>query len=620
MKKIKLTTKNIAIAGAIVGASTLATILIATLAVGMIVRAEPGHILKGVNIASIDIGGKTPEFSRVLLQKELNDYQLEFSFGNRTKTIHPFIAESNHPAIAHLDINTAIAAAEKIDTASTPSAWLAKAQTFFFGNNVGPTPSIDEAGLTTWLNQEFGDLVTSPVNAHFSVNEQSELIIEDGVAGEQLLFDVAIKAATHHVENLSPTHISISSTKARPTIEAINLEAHRQQAESIIAIAPITFTSNQQITKAFANDIARWLSISIDGQLIVEPTQLEPTISELAQKIITEPQNAKFEELNGRVTTLIPDVPGTTVDLHSLANALNIVLFGENPAKQPTVDVPLKEQFANIRLADANPYGITDILGIGESNFKGSPVNRIHNINVGKNAINGLIVQPGETFSLIGALGVIDASSGYRTELVIKGDKTTPEFGGGLCQVGTTLFRATLNAGVQITERRNHSYRVSYYERAGDGSYMGPGKDATIYDPWPDFKFTNDTSAAIVIQTKAVGNTLTFTLWGKPDGRKAEQTDAKILSTTPPPPPKLIPTTDLAPGVKKCTEKPHAGAQVVFTYTVTHPDGRVETQDFFSNYRPWGEVCLIGIDPNAPPPADPTPTLPTADTSGTTGI
>ena len=76
----------------------------------------------------------------------------------------------------------------------------------------------------------------------------------------------------------------------------------------------------------------------------------------------------------------------------------------------------------------------------------------------------------------------------------------------------------------------------------------------------------------------------------------------------------MIETEDLPPGEEKCTESPHAGANAKFDYTVTYPGGEVKEETFYSHYRPWGEVCLIGIDPNAPPSEEgsenPAPTPP----------
>jgi vancomycin resistance protein YoaR len=193
-------------------------------------------------------------------------------------------------------------------------------------------------------------------------------------------------------------------------------------------------------------------------------------------------------------------------------------------------------------------------------------------------------------------LGPVDGEHGYLPELVIKGNKTTPEFGGGLCQIGTTVFRSALATGLPIVERTNHSYRVSYYEPAGT--------DATIYDPRPDFKFLNDTGHHILIQANLGKNDIAFEFWGTLDGRKVEQTKPVIYNIKPPPEAKLIETLDLPVGTKKCTEKAHAGADAAFTYTVTYSTGEVKTQNFVSHYRPWGEVCLIGVEKLSVPTGD----------------
>jgi len=153
-------------------------------------------------------------------------------------------------------------------------------------------------------------------------------------------------------------------------------------------------------------------------------------------------------------------------------------------------------------------------LAKGESNFAGSPKNRIHNIHVGMKKFDGLVLQPGEQFSFNQYLGSVDEKEGYLPELVIKENVTTPELGGGLCQVSTTAFRAAMQAGLKIDARRNHAYPVAYYGTAG--------YDATIYPPYTDLKFTNDTGSPVYLRTHVVGTKAIFEVWGKSDGRKVK--------------------------------------------------------------------------------------------------
>jgi vancomycin resistance protein YoaR len=163
-------------------------------------------------------------------------------------------------------------------------------------------------------------------------------------------------------------------------------------------------------------------------------------------------------------------------------------------------------------LADTNNLGIKELVAVGESDFSGSPRNRRVNIGVGASRFQGLILKPGEEFSFNKFLGDVDGEHGFLPELVIKRSGLVPEFGGGLCQVSSTAFRAAMNAGVDITERRNHSFAVRYY--------APQGTDATIYPGVTDFKFTNDLPSHLLIRTKIDGDKLYFEFYGTKDDRK----------------------------------------------------------------------------------------------------
>lgn len=244
---------------------------------------------------------------------------------------------------------------------------------------------------------------------------------------------------------------------------------------------------------------------------------------------------------------------------------------------------------------DAERLGIRELIGKGDSDFSGSPTNRRKNIALGAERLHAVIIPPGGVFSTMSTLGPITGEAGWLPELVIKGNQTIPEFGGGLCQIGTTAFRAALQSGLPIVERRNHSYRVRYYEPAGT--------DATLYDPAPDFKFKNDSAHHLLITKDLKQDTVSFLYWGTRDGRVASTTTPTVTNIIQPPPKKLIETTDLKPGEVKCTESAHAGATASFNYSVQYADGRQATSTFRSVYRPWQAVCLVGVEKLSSPNA-----------------
>lgn len=306
--------------------------------------------------------------------------------------------------------------------------------------------------------------------------------------------------------------------------------------------------------------------------------------TEIATKIDRSAQSAKLVVQGERATDFLPDQTGRTLNVNESITALTNNLFDADPGVELVVDVAEPK----VRLANTNDLGVDTLIARGVSNFKGSPKNRRHNIAVGAKKFDGLIFKPGELVSFMRELGPVDGSAGYLPELVIKKDQTTPEFGGGLCQVSTTAFRAVLNGGLKINERRNHSYRVAYYEPAGT--------DATVYDPYPDFKFTNDTEGHLLIDTYVQGDDLIFDFYGTDPKRTVVLDGPHISKVTAAPEPIYIDTSTIPAGEIKQIEVAHQGATAVLYRKVTAEDGKIVHDDTINSfYIPWPAKFLRGV-------------------------
>jgi vancomycin resistance protein YoaR len=183
----------------------------------------------------------------------------------------------------------------------------------------------------------------------------------------------------------------------------------------------------------------------------------------------------------------------------------------------------------------------------------------------------------------------VDGAHGFLPELVIKGPDTIPEFGGGLCQVSTTMFRAALLSGLPILERRNHSYAVSYYVWP-----MGWGFDATVYIGAVDMKFKNDTPGDIIVQAYTEGTRVYYKFYGIRDSRQTLISNSVITGRSGPPAAIVQYTSALAPGKTRIKEKAHAGLSAYFTRTVTMPDGTVKKEKITSVYQARPQVTLAG--------------------------
>jgi vancomycin resistance protein YoaR len=231
--------------------------------------------------------------------------------------------------------------------------------------------------------------------------------------------------------------------------------------------------------------------------------QTATVINEAKKSIDTPAKNATLVLEDKFAKEFDPGQNGLGVDIWQLRNLLR--------SSDSNITLPVVTSSPTNKLSDTNPLGINELVATGESDFKGSPKNRIHNVTVGAEKFNGLIIDKGEEFSFNKYLGDVDGEHGFLPELVIKATGTVPEFGGGLCQVSSTAFRAAMNAGLPITARRNHSYAVSYY--------APQGTDATIYPGVQDMKFINDTNGPLLIRTRIEGTKLYFDYYGTKDDR-----------------------------------------------------------------------------------------------------
>ncbi len=322
---------------------------------------------------------------------------------------------------------------------------------------------------------------------------------------------------------------------------------------------------------------------------VVNETGFESLIKEISSKIETEPRDAVFTFENERVKEFQPEVVGTKIDIPKFKEVLGEALY--TPEKGD-VEISLILTYPEITTGDINDLGIKELIGRGKSQFAHSIPGRVFNVNLASKRINGVLVAPGEEFSFNQAVGEISRETGYQSAYIISGGRTVLGDGGGVCQVSTTVFRAALNAGLPISERKAHAYRVGYYEQDSK-----PGIDATVYNPTADLKFVNDTGHHILIQTTVDTKSLKMTvdIYGTKDGRVATITEPRVSGQVAPPATMYVDDPTLAKGTTKQVDWSAWGAKVSFDYKVEKDGVTVLEKTFYSNYQPWQAVYLVGM-------------------------
>jgi vancomycin resistance protein YoaR len=566
-------------------------------------RYYQNKIYPGVAVGQVYLGGKTAEQAKNILESKINDINqngLKFDFGENEATITPIIASFNGDLayeVINFDVDDTVAGAMSVGrSAGIPANFQNQLLALLDGWRIPVSFSTDDNQIKKMLADSFGQFAAPPKNAQLFATTTSlfgkkvtAIEISGEKIGYQFDFDAALQRMKDNLKKLDSSPIELSATQGYPDITRADIEPLAEEAQKFIGTSTLTLVYGSKKWPVPAEQFAAWLMAdrATDSQvsLDLDENKISDYLEKNAAPQIELPaSDARFKIQDGRVVQFSENQNGKIIDTNQTYQNLknDFFLGGKNK-----VAIAVATVTSEVAAGETNNLGITEIVGTGQSDFSRSPKNRIHNIEVGAAALNGLLIPPGTEFSTDKSLGEVDAKTGYLPEMTIMGDKTVPQEGGGLCQIGTTMFRAALAAGFPITARQAHSYRVVYYEPAGT--------DATIYQPWPDLRFINDSPNYILIQSRIVGNILYFDLWGTKDGRVVEETAPTIYNIVKPPPTKYTETLSLPPGQIKCTELAHNGADAFFDYKVTYPDGTIKQKRFSSHYVPWREVCLVGV-------------------------
>ncbi len=583
-------------------------------------RSYDGRVIPGVSIGTTPIGGMSYDELRTFLQ-QMNDkllsegarIVLETPEGDKSLTLYPaFVSEENALELFSIPIDDE--AIRLIQYGKEEQVFIrafVMLKSRFVGTQQQLAVVADKERLEETVQQLLAPYETPARDAGVVVTQTDPLRFEvvTSSVGVQYPHEAVLREIVGSWSILALPSVRVSKQEAFPVVSDSDVAQALPSLESVFAAGPLVISyDSPNATKE-----KRWeLSTADIAELLVVETQengpvfslsapsttafLEETV---AEEVYVEAQDAKFAiDDNGRVIEFSGSQTGLVLDVQATYDALRnrfIQRSTSNNVSTTTVSAVVQETAAQVNTEDVNNLGISELLGEGVSSYAGSPANRIKNIKNALKKLNGVLIAPGEEFSTIEHTQPYTLEGGYLPELVIKGNEIKPEIAGGLCQIGSTLFRMAMNSAMPIVERRNHSLVVNYYNDLSNGL---PGTDATLYDPAPDFRFKNDTDEYILLQTliDESEQTLTFQLWGTNDGREGSYSPPVVHRWIPHGPPQYVETTTLAPGVEQC-QHAYRGADTSFVYTRRLADGTVQEETFESHYRPLQSICLVGVDP-----------------------
>lgn len=549
------------------------------------------HVLPNVSVWSVDLSGLSRDEAAAVLDSRLatkfNGTTIEITDGAKTWYATPvdlglrLDARATAQAaldVARGDVNQQLAVA-------------------FNGMNLPPSISFDPSTARGFLTQLAKQINREPIDAGLQLNGTT-VITTPAQIGRVLNVDGAMALLSNLARTLDQPRLTLPIETRTPRIIDTSAVAARLQK-----ILNANFTLDLQ--NPAPGEPASWdltpqqllglitTQVAADGSRIeikFNDDLLRAGLADLAAQIDRAPENALFvfNDDTKQLEAIKPSKVGRTLNITGiLARMSDALARGDNRA---TLDVAIAQpDFPDT--AKAADLGITQLIATGQTYYLGSSTERMTNIKASAAQFHGIIIKPGETFSFDKYLGDVSLDKGYAEALIIYNGQTIKGVGGGVCQVSTTAFRAAFAAGFPIIERWPHAYRVSWYEKG-----FGPGLDATVFSPYVDFKFTNDTPYHLLIETYAndQAGRLTFKFYSTSDGRQVAISQPSIENVVPHPPDKYEDDPTLPAGETKQVDYAVDGADVTVTRTVTR-DGQVLSNDrVFTRYQPWQAIFKVG--------------------------
>ena len=224
----------------------------------------------------------------------------------------------------------------------------------------------------------------------------------------------------------------------------------------------------------------------------------ELDVQSLHEEVYSEVANAKYDKSSD---SIIDGAAGVDFDVEEASKLWDEASIGD------TVTIPLTVVWPDVSTEDLESKLFANRLGLQQSSYSSSSSNRITNITLATNKINGVVLNPGEEFSYNNTVGQRTAAAGFKEAGAYANGEVVQELGGGICQVSSTLYCAVLYSNLKISARTNHYFPVSY---------LPDGMDATVSWGSPDFRFVNNTDypIKIVAYCNSGTKTLTVEIWG----------------------------------------------------------------------------------------------------------
>lgn len=569
-----------------------------------------GRIFPGVSVAGVDLAGMRPSDAAVKLNETLSypiTGKILFRDGEKVWMASP----------AQLgmvfDPSASAQTAYKLGrSGGLFGALSGQMRAGGRGVSVSPVIVFDERVAYQYLAQ-ISSQINQPLQEGALKLEGTNVVAQPGQVGRELRMEATLVYLTGQLQTFSDGEVPLVVQEIQPQI--LDVSAQAEAAKQLLS-QPLTlvipnvaqgdpgpYIYNPEVLANLIT-VQRIQNGEENGlQVALSPRGIRDLLVPIKSQVDRFPSDAKFifNDATLQLDLMADSKVGRTLDVDASIKAINEAIGrGEH-----TASLVINEAQPRVAAtATGQELGITQLIHDEVSYFYGSSQERIQNIEAAAKQFHGVLVAPGETFSMGEHLGDVSLDNGFAEALIIYGGRTIKGVGGGVCQVSTTLFRAVFNAGFPIVERTPHAYRVSYYEMTASGGVDSrlAGLDATVYFPLVDFKFTNDSPYWILMETyvNVSARTLQWKFYSTSDGRSVTWDTSGPTNVVSAPEPMFEENPELGKNQMKQVDWAANGADVNVTRTVWK-NGAVYFQDTVTtHYEPWQAVCEYGPDSKNP--------------------
>jgi vancomycin resistance protein YoaR len=500
----------------------------------------------GIKVAGQDLGGLSRDQATAALTtlvQETRSQPIFLTRGDKSWEVWPGDVDTT------IDIAASVSAAVGLTRDGNVFVDLGRRIGLYFsGRNLPLKGTVDGEKLSELVDELATELDRRPRNARMIVDGGQVTIAEEkpGAAVDKQALCAQLKALLFALDS---TELQIPMVTIAPDITVADISPALEGARTMIS-SELVLTHGDRTWTLTPKDIPYFMGLiykTVDGVRTLGPsllvTRMGLFFDGVADSVETPAVNATMDS-DGRTVWVVPSADGRVLDRESTAAALTRAALRVTGR---TAEVVLTAVEPDLTTGEVKAMGISDLLAsYATTPYRGSK-NRQINVRLGTSLCSGILLAPGEVFDTDKRLGKRDRAHGWRTAPGIVGNGQMKEvYGGGICQVSTTLFNAVFEAGLEIVERHNHSLHINHYPA---------GRDATVTSGGKNMRFRNDTDHYIFIWGKSTGVVTEFFIWGVSDGR----TVTSSFSGT-------------------------RGRRCTVTRTVTWPDGTVKIDKFASRY------------------------------------